>query len=276
MNLLQWLHPVTNSAWLPPLLLLLALSTVFLFGHDRDRFYRAGHHNYISSQSLALAANLSPKHNFLMFTSRWLRTDGTARYQVYHRFPIGSYALTKLVMWPFASSLSAQIHAARLLMLLGFAGGAALAYLSLCRLVAQRWLALGATLLAFSSSYCLYYNDMVSSEVASLFGMLLTFHGAVVFCQENRFRQLLCKSCVALWLGWHTFALLLPFVILGMVKEIVREQEVADTAPPRLSSEGGGYVHGCSAFGRVNQLLSETGSWDAAVRPVAAGVQLGQ
>ena len=65
--------------------------------------------------------------------------------------------------------------------LLFFAGSTVLAYLSLRRLTASRWIALTASLLAFSSYYLLYYNDMVATENGlSLFGVLLTFHGMVV------------------------------------------------------------------------------------------------
>ena len=48
-----------------------------------------------------------------------------------------------------------------------------------------------------------------------LFGVMLTFHGMVVFVQEGRFRQLLVKTCVALLIGWHVYAFLLPFIALG-------------------------------------------------------------
>ena len=51
------------------LLLLLALSTVFLFGNDRGHFYRARKHDWLTSQHLTQAVNLSPDHNFLLFIS---------------------------------------------------------------------------------------------------------------------------------------------------------------------------------------------------------------
>ena len=45
---------------------------------------------------------------------------------------------------------------------------------------------------------------MINPEtVMDLFGVMLTFHGMVVFVQEDRFRQLLGKVCAALLLGWH-------------------------------------------------------------------------
>ena len=124
---------------------------------------------------------------------------------------------------PFSDDLSAQIYAARMLMLLFFAAAVVLAYQALSRLTPDRWIALTATLLAFSSPYCLYYSDMINPEtVMDLFGVMLTFHGMVVFVQEDRFRQLLGKACAALLLGWHVFALLLTFIILGMATELAR------------------------------------------------------
>ena len=109
-----------------------------------------------------------------------------------------------------------------------------LAYLSLRRLTASRWIALTASLLAFSSYYLLYYNDMTATENGlSLFGALLTFHGMVLFVQEGRFRQLLVKACAALLLGWHVYAFLLPFVVLGMASELNRASRLS--APPSLA-----------------------------------------
>ncbi len=73
---------------IPFLLLLAALSTVFLFGNDRGHFYRSGHHNFLSSHGMTLAANLSPAHNFLMFEHQTMRPDGTLSYAPYNRFPL--------------------------------------------------------------------------------------------------------------------------------------------------------------------------------------------
>ena len=213
------LNAAPNSAWRPCLLLLLALSTVFLFANDRSHFYRDGFHAYLSSQSMTLAANLAPDHHVLMFFRQTPDADGTPSYQPYNRFPIGTYALIKLAMLPFENDMEKQIYAARLLMLLFFTAAAVLAYLSLCRLIVNPWMALTATLLACSSFSCLYFNDMISTEVTSFFGVMLTFHGMVLFLQEGRVRQLLVKTCVALLLGWHVFALLLPFIVFGLVRE---------------------------------------------------------
>ena len=221
---------------LPLLLLLSALSTVFLFGHDRGFFYRSTAHNAVSARHLVVAENLSPEHNFRMFYHQTLDKDGTPSYVPYNRFPLGGYALIKLAILPFGDGLVAKIYAARMVLLLFFAGSAALAYLSLCRLTANRWIALTATLLAFSSDYLLYYNDMIATENGlSLFGVLLTFHGMVLFAQEGRFRQLLVKACAALLLGWHVYALLLPFIVLGLLCELNRTRRLS--VPPSLAGQ---------------------------------------
>ena len=62
---------------------------------------------------------------------------------------------------------------------------------------------------------------MVSFEVASLFGVMLVFHGMVLFEQEGRFRQLLVKTAVALLLGWHAVGLVAAFVLLTLGRELV-------------------------------------------------------
>ncbi len=220
---------------LPLLLLLFALSTVFLFRNDRSHFYRGPHHAHLSSQSMALAANLSPDHHFLMFFRQTLGVDGTRGYEPYNRFPIGTYALIKLSTLPFADSLAKQIYAARALMLVCFSATAVLAYQALCRLVSNRWVALAAILLAFSSTYCLYYNDMISTEITSLFGVLLTFHGMIVFVQDKRFIQLLVKTCLALLLGWYVYSLLLPFIIFGLVVG-VKHKKTSTTISSTITS----------------------------------------
>ena len=102
-------------------------------------------------------------------------------------------------------------------MLAFHAAAAVLAWLALRRLVGDPWTALAATLLAFSSFHALYFADMVATEGAvGLFGLLLVFHGMAVFATEGRYGQLVAKTCGALLLGWHVYALVGPFVALGL------------------------------------------------------------
>ena len=181
-----------KPSWLPFLLLLLTLSTVFFFGNDRGHFYRPGQHDTITSAYMTIAANLSTEHSSYRFIGRFLDANGSPVYDTYHRFPPLGYLLIKLTTLPFSDDLSAQLHAARILMLSFFVATAVLAYLSLYRLASDEWIALAATLLSFSSFWLLYYNDMVATEgIVDLFGVMLVFHGMVIFVQDGHFRQLL-------------------------------------------------------------------------------------
>lgn len=210
---------------LPLVMLLAGVSTVFIFSGDRDYFYRE---SWVSPHHFAIASNLSPASNFIQFEHKMLDGVGNFSHILYGRFPPGGYALIKLVTFAFDNNMSTQIYVARILMLVFFAGTVMLAYWSLCRLISNRWVALSATALAFSSGYFLYYNDMISTEFGiDLFGCMLVFHGMTIFAVEGRFRQLVVKSCIALLLGWHVLAVLMPFVVLALFKKFFSTGSVA-------------------------------------------------
>ena len=228
-----------RSGRFPLLLLLLALSTLFLCNVDKGYLYRPGLHDFNTVMNLAAAENLSPDHNFRLF--RWLRPGpgGAPAYEMHSRFPVGGYVLVKLAILPFGNDLSAEILAARMLMLLLFSAAAVLAFHSLVRITSRHWVALAATLMAFSSYYMLFYGDTVSEEGSvDLFAVMLVFHGMVVFVQEGRFRQLLAKTGVALLLGWHVYAFLAPFILLGLGSEAVRAWKAGTAVWPRVRSVG--------------------------------------
>ncbi len=206
--------------WLPPVLLALAMAVAVLLNFNRERFYAPL--EWDTAKNLAIAENLSPAHNFLLFLRLTPGEDGELRYATYSRFPIGGYALIKLAMLPFGDDLAAKAFAARMLMLAFFGGAAFLAYHSILRISSNRWIALIATLTPFSSYYLLRYSSWVSNEFApDLFAVMLTFHGTVIFAQEGRFRQLVVKTCAAILLGWHVYAFLAPFIIFGLGSEII-------------------------------------------------------
>ena len=214
-----------RNRWLPPLLvLLLVFAALYLAGDGWGGLYQYHRsHDRNSAQSLALAENLSPAHNFRLFRHLYPTPDAAPGYDLYSRFPIGGYALIRLAIIPFGDNLSAKIYAGRMLMLLMFAAAAALAYASLRRIAASHRIALTATLLAFSSYYLLYFSDKISNEITmDLFAVMLVFHGITVYAQEKRFGQLLLKTALALFIGWHVYALLLPFIAFGLAGEIIR------------------------------------------------------
>ena len=213
-----------RRGWLPAAALALFMFIALLaLGGDRGYFYRdGGIHGWNTAKNMAIAENLSPERNFLLAFRIWRDEDGDFRHYLYGRFPIGGYALLKLAFLPFGADLAAKLIAARVLMLLMFCGAAALAFLAVSRIVGSRPVALAAVLLAFSGFYAVYFADEVSGEtVMDMFGAALVFHGMAVFAQEGRFRQLVVRACAALLLGWHVYALLLPFIVLGFVGEAI-------------------------------------------------------
>ncbi len=220
-------------------LLLLALSTLFLCSFDEGYFYRPYNTNWNTAKNLAMAENLSPDHRFRLFMELRPGPGGAPAYDLYSRFPVGGYALIKLAILPFGNDLSARILAARMLMLLLFSAAALLAFHSLARITSHRWIALAATLAAFSSYYMLLYGNAVGVEYSvDLFAVMLVFHGMVVFVQEGRFRQLLARTCVALLLGWRVYAFLLPFLVFGLAHEAVRAWREGTAPWPRVRSAG--------------------------------------
>lgn len=211
-------------AALPCATLLLALSSLFLFAGDRGYFHRHHFVDWVSARAMAQAAGLSMVRGFGVQVTQTRRDrDGGIRRSTYQRYPVAAYAIVKLAIAPFEHSLAAQIQMARLVMLAFLASAAVLAYCALARLTGSRWLAVCATLLAFSSYRVLNTGPMVSNEGSvGLWAMFLVFHGMVVFAQGGRLRALLAKSCVALLFSWHVYGVLLAFVTIGFAADLAR------------------------------------------------------
>ena len=223
-----WAATGTDRRVAPLALLLASLAALFPLLYEAGPLHRTPHHyDHITFNHLNVAKNLSAEHGWLGFYARTLDADGKAIYYVYNRFPPLGYGLIKLAASSQAGNPWGEVQAARMLMLACFAAAAVLAYFSLARLVGRRWLVLAATLAAFGSYAALRACDMVATEGSmDLFAVMLAFHGIACYCGPRgpglapdaapRFGQLLAKVCAALLLGWHVYALLAPFLGLGL------------------------------------------------------------
>lgn len=212
----------------PLALLLAALAVLFPLFDRAGPLHRAYIElDHVTFNQLSVARNLSAEHGWLGFRGREIDADGNVAYEVYNRFPPLGYGLVKFAISTQPGDLAGQLQAARMLMLALYAGAALLAYLSLVQVVGRRWVALGATLTAFGSYATLRAADMVATEgTVDLFGTMLAFHGIAVYYgrsgaagatgQGRRLGQLAAKICIALLLGWHVYALLAPFLGLGL------------------------------------------------------------
>ena len=218
----------------PLLLLLLALAAVLAFAGAAGRFDRPFGGDPAETRALAAAANLSadpsplpfPARAFSGFTGRAPDTSGEAAYAFAGPPPPpAGHLLLGWVVGHFGTragnELLAQLAAARVLMALLFAGAALLAYLSLGRLLGNRWLAAGATLLAFSGFLGGAWDRVSLEGAPALFGMFLAFHGLVVFAaggfRREGWRPALLRCGAGLLFGFGAGALLLVFAALGLL-----------------------------------------------------------
>lgn len=218
---------------LPFLLLLTALASLFPAFIDAGPLHepRSSHH-HVTFNHLSVAKNLAAEHAWLGFYRRTVGDDGQTTYEPYNRFPPLGYFLIKLATLTQSGDLADEIQAARMLVLACYAGAAVLAYLSVAALTGRRYVALAATLTAFSSYALLHACDTVATEGSlDLFGTMLVLHGITQYlhnagasppaCTKPRLAQLLAKTAVALLLGWHVLAFLAPFVALGVIAAAV-------------------------------------------------------
>lgn len=209
--------------WVPFAMLVVTLGIVFLGGAERSQFHRGANHDYQTSKTLAIAANLSAEDNYRLFHRAYPGPAGSRQYELYGRFPATAYLLLNLAVTLGGDDLRGRVFAARMLMLTLFCGTALLLYHALARLVDNRPIALAATLLAFSSQSMQYWGDAVGTEVSmSMFGVALGFHGVAAYALRRRISQLLVKIGAALLLGWTVFGVVLAFVVLGVSGEVAR------------------------------------------------------
>ena len=243
--------------WSPFAALLLALSSVFLFGGADRHFHRVFAHDSNSAKNMALATNNALGRSLVIYAAR--RPDGRLRLAHYNRFPAGGFWLITLAILPFEGDLAMQIAAARTLMLALFCAAAAFAYAALARLLRDRAAALAATSLAFSSYYMLDYNDIVSNEVSmELCAVMLVFHGLVSFQEQNRLGggrrgiwALNAKVCVALAIGWHAYAVVGPFIAFAVGGAIARAFRNRRRRTPAVAALASAWRRGYAQAGIV-------------------------
>ena len=132
---------------------------------------------------------------------------------------------------------------------------ALLAYLSLVRLLGRRWVALGATLLAFSSFAGGAWDAVSLDGSPALCGFLLAFHGMVGFVREGRFRRLLPQYAAASFLSSSVAALALPFAAAGLFPDRNRTRGGGGRPGDSSRTGGEGRAPGLSGWASRNRYL---------------------
>ena len=188
--------------------LLLALATLWRFEREYS-LDETGLRTEITAQSLALAANLAPEHRFLMFLRQTGETP-EARLRAVQSFPARhlSSAQGRPAAFRPPSGGADPGRPDRV-----FAGAAGAAYLALRRLRHGPWVALSATLLAFASFYSALRRHDLHRDRRPLRDL-----ADRVWPGPVRARRALAALA-----GQGGDALLLPFVVLGLAREVRRE-----------------------------------------------------
>jgi hypothetical protein len=210
--------------------------------------FAKGHHGFLSSHGMAIARNLSYKTGFMMYHSMEIDKSGKVLYGAYNRFPVFSFAAIKAVISSF-SNLSTQVYMARQLMNVFLICTIFTSFLILHELSGKPLLSLGATLLAFSSQYIHYYNDMIFNNIPSLCGFVLALHGITKYEKQGKEKQLYVKSLIGISLGWQVFSALWLWWLVRTV--VLLKKEGLGSAREMLISTPTRAVIGCTVFGML-------------------------
>ena len=204
------------GAWL---LLLSALGITLTFETPTAGFL-PGHHGYLSSMALAMGKNLDAEHHFLMFTRKSIDAEGKEQLDPHNRFPILSFALIGASVSWFAGDPGGEMRVGRIVMLLFFWGTLVLSYRLILRLSGNPLLAAAVSLLAFSSYYMHYYDDMIFNDIPALFGFVLILLGIAAAEIDGSHGLLWMAAFVCIALGWQGFAPLLSWWLLQSLRNL--------------------------------------------------------
>ena len=251
----------------PPLLVLAGcLLATLAFAGAGGRFSRPVAGEGVAAATLARTANLSAETRFVGFTRRTPEPDGTAAFVLDNDHALGAGLLLRLVAVHFGgddgvlAALFGNKHRAQEVAVRVATAGfwclaALLAYLSLVRLLGRRWVALGATLLAFASFSGGAWDAVSLDGSPALCGFFLAFHGMVAFAREGRFRRLLLQYAAASFLTFSVAALAAPFAVAGLFPDRNRNARGRRTTADS-PGEGSGHGREVRSSGRAGAALS--------------------
>ena len=229
---------------LPATALVVALAAVFVLSGESGRFARPLAGDSATALTLARAENRGPETAFVGFTRRTPDDSGAVAYELDDRGPFGGDLLLGAVVGRSGFDLSTGLRDARVLMTLFFLGAALFAWLALRRLFGNRWIALPATLLAFSPFAAGRFDTVATAAAPAAFSVCLVFHGLVVFHRDGALRPLLLRCGVALSLSFQAYPLLAGFLLFVLVPERWRQRLRLGGAPPSADPEPPGLPAG--------------------------------
>ena len=165
-----------------------------------------------SAHGITLAKNLiNSDHPLFMFVGKEL-SNGKTAYDAYNRFPVFPFLIIGTFIRPFTNDLTLQIYIARQIMNIFFFLSLIIVFRFVYELTNNKYLAVSAALVTFSSYYMLSYNDMIFNDTPALFGFVTAFYG-ILAAQKNKlkFRHILFYALLPVSLGWQAYAVYLTW-----------------------------------------------------------------
>ena len=231
----QWRQ--RRAGLLPAGALLFALAAVFALFGETGRFARPLAGDSATALTLARVENRGAETAFVGFTRRTVAESGAGSgavsYELDRRLPFGGDLLLRALGDRSGFDLSARLRAARGLMTLFFLGAALFAYLGLRRLFGNPWVALPATLLAFSPFAAGRFDTVATEAAPAAFSVCLVFHGLVAFHRGGALRRLLLCLGAALSLSFQAYPLLAGFLLFALAPAVSERRRRPRRARPR-------------------------------------------
>ncbi|MEO1439373.1 MAG: hypothetical protein AAFV33_03160 [Chloroflexota bacterium] len=196
------------------LLMLLVTGLTFALQSYNVGFY-GWRHGWTSSHSLSIIRRAVPENRFVGYSLAFIDEDGEPLYEYFDRYPVffsaGMNAILSLV-----DDLPTQIYLSRQVMNAILLATMFMGYRLVRLYVANRYLALGITVLSFSSYYFLYYKDMPDFHPPVIPGFLALFYSIARYKLYGERWQVYAVAVAAVLLAFGytiLFALAMWFVI---------------------------------------------------------------
>ena len=234
---------------------LASVGLVFGLQHPHTGFWQIGH-GWTSVHGLALWTHAAPENGFVAYSQAWIEQDGSQRYEYFDRYPVFfSAAMNQL--FRLTDDLSTEVYLFRQLMNVFFLLTMSVAYKLVRLLMADRLLAMGITLLSFSSYALLQYKDMMHYDQPALLVMLVLVYAIARWRQgARRWPWVLGAALLAVSVG-RGYA---SFFVLGLWTLLETAERLAVARPWRA---------------RLSQIIRQPAPWVTLAALVWAGTLLG-
>jgi hypothetical protein len=176
--------------------------------------FEEGHHGWVSSHVLSQISRASEANHFLGYSKDILTEGGKVDKVYFDRYPIFFAAISHQILKPFWDNLESTIYVARQMMNVIYI----LIMLLMLRLTKKLsddpYIQYGVFFLVSSSSYFVFYKDMVHFDQPAILGSLILLNGIVDYIFLKKRKWLIWGSLIGPLMGRGYFSL---FVLLTWV-----------------------------------------------------------